>query len=64
MANNTQCPNCKKLARELADLRQEYTALKKRFEALEAELRRGKRQAAPFSREQAASERKRPGRQH
>jgi hypothetical protein len=49
------CPNC---ARLLALVQ----ALQERVAALEAELRRGKRQATPFSKERPKQEKKHPGR--
>jgi len=55
MARRRECPNCKKLARELANV-------KKRLAALEAELRRGHRQATPFSRDKPKDNPKKPGR--
>ena len=55
MARKRKCPNCKKLSRELA-------GVKKRLAALETELRRGHRQAAPFSRDKPKDDPKKPGR--
>ena len=69
MGQSYKCPNCKKLARELAAvraenaaLRQENAEIKRRLAALEDEIRRCKRQAAPFSRDRTKAERKKPGR--
>jgi len=47
----TDCPNCKRLEREVAELRAEVERLKK---LLEEALRAGKRQAAPFRKEAPA----------
>lgn len=61
----TDCPNCKRLEREVAELREEVERLKK---LLEEALRAGKRQAAPFRKEEPteplgkAKRRKKPGR--
>lgn len=62
MRDQTECPNCKKLARELAELRQENATLKRRLDALESEVRRAKRQATPFSRDKKKLNPKKPGR--
>lgn len=69
MGQNNECPNCKKLAGELAAVRRENAALrlenaeiKRRLAALEDEIRRAKRQAVPFSRDRTNAERKTPGR--
>ena len=43
------------------ELERENRALKKRLEQLEAELRRGRRQAAPFSRDEPKPDPRRPG---
>lgn len=55
MAKKRECPNCKKLSREVETLRQEVKALRD-------ELRRGHRQAAPFSRDRPKDNPKKPGR--
>jgi hypothetical protein len=49
------CPNCERLQAQVQGLQE-------RVAALEAELRRGKRQAAPFSRDQKKDPPQRPGR--
>jgi hypothetical protein len=49
------CPNCVRLQAQIQ-------ALQERMAALEGELRRGKRQATPFSKEQPKKEKKHPGR--
>jgi len=49
------CPNCRRLQREVENLRREVAALRE-------ELRRGKRQAAPFARDKPKADPKPPGR--
>jgi len=60
------CSNCERLEREVAALRRENAALKARVATLERLLeearRRGKRQAAPFSKGTPKKTPKRPGR--
>ncbi len=65
MGSHTECRNCRRLLGEIRTLRRDLTtakselaiakseldAAKQRIKALEAELRRGKRQATPFSRD-------------
>lgn len=55
MPDTPECPNCRRLQGEL-------DSVKARLAALEATLRRGKRQAAPFSRDKTKPDPKRPGR--
>jgi len=55
MATAIECPNCKRLQAEV-------DGLKARISALEEELRRGRRQAAPFGRDRAEGAGKKPGR--
>lgn len=62
MEPNRECPNCKRLIRELARVRRENAEIKRRLVALEDEIRRCKRQAAPFSRNRTEAQRKKPGR--
>jgi transposase len=50
-----QCPNCERLQRRVQHLEE-------RLEALEEQLRRGRRQAAPFGRDRPAPDPKPPGR--
>jgi transposase len=52
---NSPCPECQRLQKEVADLKQ-------RIQELEALVRRDKRQAAPFGRDQAKADPKKPGR--
>lgn len=56
------CPRCLRLQAEIEVLRTQLEAALAKISALEAELRRGKRQAAPFSREQPKKDPKPPGR--
>jgi len=51
----TECPNCRRLEAQLKQLQN-------RIEKLEQELRRGRRQAAPFSKDKTKAQPKRPGR--
>jgi len=53
------CPRCLELERQLADLRAQVQRLQ---EALEAQRRAGKRQAAPFAKGPAKAAPKKPGR--
>ena len=55
MGRKRPCPNCRRLSAQVQ-------ALTARVAALEAELRRSKRQAAPFSRDEAKPDPKPPGR--
>jgi len=55
MRGERECSNCKRLQSEV-------NSLKTRLARLEAELRRGKRQAAPFSRDARKPNPKKPGR--
>jgi len=52
----------RELKREIKELRAQLKEAQARIAALEAELRRGRRQAAPFSRDEKKAEPKRPGR--
>jgi transposase len=52
---NSTCPECQRLQKEVADLKQ-------RLQELEALARRDKRQAAPFGRDQKKADPKKPGR--
>lgn len=60
------CPGCRRRDREIAELRERMAALEDRNkrleERLEAALRAGKRQAAPFSKGPPKADPKRPGR--
>jgi transposase len=57
------CSNCLRLEAELQTAKARIESLEKRLQQLESELRRGKRQAAPFARDQKKKKtRKRPGR--
>jgi len=67
--DHAECPNRRKLLakvrtlrRDLAAAKNDLASAKQRIQALEAELRRGKRQAAPFSRDTTKARPKRPGR--
>jgi len=62
MSQKTECPNCRKLQTELKRLQAQLQEAQNRIEKLEKELRRGRRQAAPFSKDEAKAEPKRPGR--
>jgi hypothetical protein len=55
MTQKIECPNCQRLRAELEEA-------KVRIAALEAELRRGRRQAAPFSKDEPKPDPKPPGR--
>lgn len=55
MTQKPECPNCQRLQAEME-------ALRAKLAALEAELRRGRRQAAPFSRDEPKPDPKPPGR--
>jgi len=52
----------RELKREIQELRAQLKEAQARIAALEAELRRGRRQAAPFSRDEPKPDPKRPGR--
>jgi hypothetical protein len=54
-APDSTCPECQRLQKEVAELKQ-------RIQELEALVRRDKRQAAPFGRDQHKPDPKRPGR--
>ncbi|HEX7049503.1 MAG TPA: IS66 family transposase [Longimicrobiales bacterium] len=56
------CANCRRLQAELGTALGRIAELEERIRGLEAELRRGKRQAGPFSRERKKKNLKRPGR--
>jgi transposase len=51
MTTQSTCPNCQQLLAELERLRAQLEEARKRIAALEAEVRRGRRSAAPFSRD-------------
>jgi thiol-disulfide isomerase/thioredoxin len=51
MTTQSTCPNCQQLLAELERLRAQWEEARKRIAALEAEVRRGRRSAAPFSRD-------------
>ena len=55
MTGDEECPNCRVLGRQVGALRREV-------ESLRDELRRGKRQAAPFGKDAPKTDPKRPGR--
>lgn len=65
-SHHNDCPNCKLLREEVAELRKENAELKDRLDRIEAGLRSSKRQANPFSRgkkESSAGKKKgKPGR--
>jgi transposase len=61
MTTQSTCPNCQQLLAELERLRAQLEEARKRIAALEAEVRRGRRSAAPFSRGEPIPGR-RPGR--
>jgi NMD protein affecting ribosome stability and mRNA decay len=61
MTTQSTCPNCQQLLAELERLRAQLEEARKRIAALEAEVRRGRRSAAPFSRDEPIPGR-RPGR--
>jgi transposase len=56
------CPRCRERERELEKLRTALAKAVERITALEAEVRRGKRQAAPFARGTPKKDPKPPGR--
>jgi len=58
----TECPNCQKLQRELKRLQVQLQEALNRIEKLEQELRRGHRQATPFSKGAIKAKPKRSGR--
>jgi len=62
MTTQSTCPNCQQLLAELERLRAQWEEARKRIAALEAEVRRGRRSAAPFSRDELIPGR-RPGRE-
>jgi len=61
MTAKSSCPNCRRLLAEGERLRAQWEEAQKRIAALEAEVRRGRRSAAPFSRDEPIPGR-RPGR--
>lgn len=64
MSDNVQCPNCRRLGRQVEAYRHEVERLTARVAALEEELRRSKRQAAPFGKDAPKPDPKRPGRKN
>jgi hypothetical protein len=62
MTTQSTCPNCQQLLAELERLRAQWEEARKRIAALEAEVRRGRRSAAPFSRDEPKPDPKPPGR--
>lgn len=66
MTTQSTCPNCQQLLAELERLRAQWEEARRRIAALEAEVRRGRRSAAPFSRDEPKPDPKplgrRPGR--
>lgn len=69
LSPDTLCPNCRRLEAELMRIRERLVRLEEtnarlaeENEHLRAELRRGRRQAAPFSRDRKKNDPKRPGR--
>lgn len=62
MPLKVECPNCQRLQAELEAVRAKLEEAQARIAALEAELRRGRRQAAPFSRDEPKADPKPPGR--
>jgi hypothetical protein len=63
MTTQSTCPNCQQLLAELERLRAQLEEARKRIAALEAEVRRGRRSAAPFSRDEPKPPGRRPGRE-
>jgi len=62
MITQSTCPNCQQLLAELERLRAQLEEARKRIAALEAEARRGRRSAAPFSWDKPKPDPKPPGR--
>lgn len=62
MTREAQCPNCHKLQSQLTALQAKLAEAQTRITGLETELRRGRRQATPFSREEPKPDPKPPGR--
>jgi transposase len=69
MTTQSTCPNCQQLLAELERLRAQWEEAqaqleeaRKRIAVLEAEVRRGRRSAAPFSRDEPKPDPKPPGR--
>lgn len=62
MTQNAECPNCRTLQSQLKALQRKLDEAQARIATLEAELRRGRRQAAPFSRDEPQPDPKPPGR--
>jgi transposase len=56
------CTNCQRLSAELQAAQVRIEHLEKRLQQLASEVRRSKRQAAPFARDRKKKARKRPGR--
>jgi hypothetical protein len=52
MTAKSSCPNGRRLWAEVERLRAQWEEARKRRAALEAEVRRGRRSAAPFSRDE------------
>jgi hypothetical protein len=61
MTTESTCPNGRRLLAEWERLRAQWEEARKRIAALEAEVRRGRCSAAPFSRDEPIRGR-RPGR--
>jgi transposase len=62
MTENAECPNCRALRAELEAVRAKLEEAQAKMAALEAELRRGRRQATPFARDEPKPDPKPPGR--
>lgn len=62
MIRNAECPNCRRLQAEVEALKAKLEEAQAKIAALEAELRRGRRQAAPFARDEPKTDPKPPGR--
>jgi len=62
MGRKRPCPNCRRLRDQVRQLTAQVHALTAKVATLEAELRRSKRQAAPFSKDQPKADPKPPGR--
>jgi len=62
MTAKSRCPNCQRLLAEWERLQAQLEKGRKRITSLEAEVRRGRRSAAPFSRDEPKPSPKPPGR--
>lgn len=62
MTRKTECRNCQELQTALKRLQAQLKEAQERIQELEAQLRRGRRQAAPFSKEEPKADPQPPGR--